>query len=79
MEALYAIEVEKDQKPPSFSVQHLLDCDDTNWGCDGGWMTDAYEWTIDNGVVAWDDYKDVYKGKVGKCESTKHKSKFHNT
>jgi hypothetical protein len=58
MEALYAIE--NNTKAPSFSVQYLLDCDDTNFGCDGGWMTDAYLWTIDHGIVAWDDYKNSY-------------------
>lgn len=58
LEALDSIHNDRD-KPQSFSVQYLLDCDDTNFGCDGGWMTDAYNWTATNGVVKWDDY---YKG-----------------
>jgi C1A family cysteine protease len=46
MEALFAIN-NSHLPTPSFSVQYLLDCDSTNYGCGGGWMTDAYLWTID--------------------------------
>ena len=61
MEALYTINY---HKPANFSVQYLLDCDTTNYGCDGGWMTDAYTWIIDNGIVSWDDYPSSYLMKT---------------
>jgi hypothetical protein len=65
MEALFAIT--NTAEAPSYSVQYLLDCDDTNYGCDGGWMTDAYLWTIDHGIVEWDTYWHSYQSKASKC------------
>jgi len=61
MEALYSITNNVDA--PTYSVQYLLDCDDTNFGCDGGWMTDAYEWTAKNGIVSWMAYDASYMGR----------------
>ncbi len=77
MEALYSINYQS-QKPAEFSVQYLLDCDTTNYGCDGGWMTDAYLWTIDNGIVSWNDYPSSYTMKSSKCKPTNGKTKFYN-
>ncbi len=51
MESLFAIE-NPTLPLPSYSVQYLLECDNTNYGCDGGWMADSYLWTIDHGIVA---------------------------
>lgn len=59
MESLFAISNEG-QPVPRFSVQYLMECDDTNYGCDGGWMTDAYSWTIDNGIIDWSSYPKEY-------------------
>jgi hypothetical protein len=67
MESLFAINNPK-LPFPSYSVQYLLECDNTNYGCDGGWMADAYLWTIDHGIVATSDYPHAYKAaKPGKC------------
>lgn len=77
MEALHSIHNPK-KTALSFSAQYLLDCDDTNYGCDGGWMTDAYYWTIDNGIVLWDDYKNSYRARKMKCDQPKGKTKFFN-
>jgi len=55
------------EKVPEYSVQYLMDCDDIDWGCDGGWMLDAYNWTAQNGIVHWDDYPRGYVGKKKKC------------
>lgn len=63
---------------PSFSVQYLLDCDDSNFGCDGGWMTDAYNWTAKNGIVRWNDYYKGYQKKQKKCKQPKKKLRFYN-
>ena len=47
---------------PIFSIQYLLDCDTMNFGCEGGWMLDSYEWIRDNGILMWDDYPTGYMG-----------------
>lgn len=49
-------------------MQYLLDCDDGNYGCDGGWMTDAYDWTSKHGIVAWNDYELGYMGRQQTCK-----------
>jgi hypothetical protein len=33
------------------SEQYLVDCDDMDWGCKGGWPTRTFEWLKSNGVV----------------------------
>ena len=44
-----------------------MDCDDVDWGCDGGWMIDAYEFTRQNGIVAWKDYDRSYTARKNAC------------
>jgi len=34
-----------------YSVQQLMDCDDTNFVCAGGWMYEAYEYVAKNGIL----------------------------
>ena len=64
---------------PRYSVQYLLDCDESNWGCDGGWMADAYEFTKQQGIVDWEDYAHTYQGRKTKCSKVDKKAKrFHN-
>lgn len=31
------------------SEEQLVECDDTNYGCDGGWPSGALQYVIDNG------------------------------
>lgn len=59
-------------------MQYLLDCDDTNYACDGGWMTDAYFWTIDHGIVEWNDYAREYKRTSYKCKEPGNVARFYN-
>jgi len=66
LESLNAIENNLD-KVPHYSVQYLLDCDDVNDACDGGWMLDAYDFTREMGIVAWDDYARTYSSRKNKC------------
>ena len=44
LESLAAI-INNMETMPSFSVQYLLDCDNINDGCKGGWMDDSYLYT----------------------------------
>ena len=59
LESLDAIENDL-ETVPKYSVQYLMDCDEVNWACEGGWMTDAWDFTKVNGIVAWDDYPSGY-------------------
>ena len=43
MEAGYAIK--HNTTATRMSVQYLMDCDNVNQGCGGGWMLDAYDFT----------------------------------
>ncbi len=38
-------------------MQQLLDCDDSNDGCSGGWMYKAYAYTAEHGIMAYNDYQ----------------------
>lgn len=78
LESLAAIKHNLDT-PPKFSVQYMIDCDSANFGCDGGWMLDAYTFTKKNGIAKDEDYSH-YHAKVGKCsEVAQDKEKFFNT
>jgi hypothetical protein len=54
LEGGYAIK--KNSSAERFSVQYLMDCDNVNQGCGGGWMLDAYAYTQKNGIVRESDY-----------------------
>lgn len=59
------------KKVPRYSVQYLMDCDDVDWGCEGGWMLDAYNWTKEHGIVDWDDYDRTYQARKNTCKMPK--------
>jgi Papain family cysteine protease len=44
-----------------FSMQYLIDCDEENKGCQGGWPTIAYNFVIDRGVPLLAHYPYVAK------------------
>ena len=62
LESLNAIENNL-EAAPKYSVQYLMDCDDGNFACDGGWMADAWEFTKKEGIVGWNDYPSGYMGR----------------
>ena len=66
MEAAHAIKHET--APERLSVQYLLDCDTVNFGCGGGWMLDAYDFTKAHGLIKESDYKSKYAGRKEFCK-----------
>jgi len=59
----------------SLSEQELVDCDSTNYGCEGGDMDYAFTWVIQNGGI--DTEKDYsYTGVDSKCNTKKETKKI---
>ena len=51
----------------ALSPQHLVDCDTTNYGCDGGLFDGAFQFAYERGIAYDADYK--YTAMVGQCRS----------
>mmetsp|Transcript_6509 Transcript_6509/g.10458 ORF Transcript_6509/g.10458 Transcript_6509/m.10458 type:complete len:97 (-) Transcript_6509:394-684(-) len=59
-----------DKELGHYSVQQLLDCDEDNYGCTGGWMYQGFAYISQNGVFKWEDYID-WTGKArSTCDAT---------
>jgi cathepsin L len=52
----------------SLSEQQLVDCDNTNYGCNGGWPVDALKWLKSNGGSDTEGSY-PYKATKGTCKS----------
>ena len=50
-----------------FSEQYLVDCDNLDGGCEGGWPTETFKWISKNGVIKQDLLN--YKGSQGTCNN----------
>jgi len=76
LEGLHAI---KNRKLVSFSDQQMIDCSATygNQGCDGGLMTNAFQYTQDHGIQPENAY--AYTAAVKKCKQNPQKVVFRNT
>ncbi|KAG6556626.1 hypothetical protein Mapa_001567 [Marchantia paleacea] len=48
------------------SEQHLVDCNNQNRGCNGGWMDFAYDFVLQNGGIATEEQY-PYTGYDGSC------------
>lgn len=46
-----------DKELTELSVQQLLDCDSTNYGCAGGWMYEGFEYVSQRGLLKKNDYR----------------------
>ena len=60
----------------TYSVQQLMDCDQNNFVCEGGWMYEAYEYTAKHGIVLERDYA-PFKASKGSCDTEQIKRKWH--
>jgi len=60
-----------------FSPQHLVDCDTSNSGCNGGWPASAYSFVQKNGILEEKDYPYVSgsTGRTGTCAADPTKAK----
>ena len=50
-----------------FSEQYLVDCDNIDGGCQGGWPTNTLNWINDNGILHQDHLP--YKAVQGACDA----------
>lgn len=55
----------------SLSESQIVDCDNQDSGCDGGWMDNAFEYAIQNGMETESEYP--YQPIDGACNFTKSK------
>merc|ERR1712072_590679 len=67
----------------SFSEQNLVSCDNTDAGCNGGWMDDAFEWMKSNGGICTEadyPYTSGDTGQSGSCAQncTPNPNSAHN-
>ena len=76
MEAGYAIR--HNRAPDRLSVQYLIDCDNVNQGCSGGWMLDAYNFTATRGLVKESDYPNKYLMRKDSCHDDSNKARIKN-
>ena len=58
----------------SLSEQELIDCEEQDNGCQGGWMDDAFLFVEKNGVTSEANY--AYKGYDEACVIDKEKEEY---
>jgi len=61
----------------SFSEQQIVDCDNNDYGCDGGWPYDALLYAAANGLETESEYP--YTGEDGTCKYNKNNAQVVNT
>lgn len=59
-------------------MQQLLDCDDNDDGCDGGWMYKAYSYTATHGIMNFDDYPYKVSSNHNRCLYNESLAVFKN-
>lgn len=58
------------------SEQYLVDCDDLDGGCEGGWPSNTYSWIMKNGIV--DEKTSPYFAERNVCNLKKFKNRQYN-
>jgi len=75
LEAAIAIRRNMTAADTRISVQHLIDCDNTNVGCVGGWPARAWKFFQKAGYVAPENYPyKQYLAAKRQCLAIKEKS-----
>ena len=75
LEAALAIRRNMTAADTRISVQHLIDCDNTNVGCVGGWPARAWKFFQKAGYVAPENYPyKQYLAAKRQCLAIKEKS-----
>jgi C1A family cysteine protease len=71
MEGAYGIKTGSQACSTGFSEQELVSCDNVDAGCNGGWMDDAFEFAMKDGLPTEDNYPYTSgtTGSSGTCES----------
>jgi len=72
MEGAYFLE---HNKLLSLSEQQIVDCDENDDGCGGGWPTNAMEWIRDHGGIELEE-EYPYKATQGSCKFDSSKAKM---
>lgn len=55
-----------------FSTQQLIDCDEGNQGCEGGWYNRAFNYTAINGILP--EAENLYQGSQDTCKYNESKA-----
>jgi len=63
--------IKSGQAPQRISEQEIVDCDTGSYGCNGGWSNTAWNWSHDNGSLAYDEYP--YEGEDKECRHQEKK------
>lgn len=65
---------------PEYSAQQMMDCDMKNYGCSGGWMASAFQYSMIDGVMSSKNYNNDahYEGKQGECKYNPMLQQFKN-
>lgn len=58
---------EVDKTVSDFSMKQILDCDNQNYGCSGGWVKNAFQYTSLDGIMLSSHYNVHYDAKQGEC------------
>lgn len=67
-EARYALKNGQSSVSTYFSEQELVDCDPKSYGCNGGWMDNAFEYLETHGFCTEDQYP--YTARDGTCKAS---------